>query len=220
MIENLDLSKGDANDPRARSGIGLGRQQTWIRGRANRTNHERAEAVKDGQPPDESPSCFWDVAPRGDSLPRGEGDELRGGDKGETRLDKSGPKGEKATGTPAHHVLFNRTVLLPVPEPNGLVVWRSTAHDDQADEDETYDGEELDAGKPELCLTKDLDGEDVQRQVDAQDDGDPDRCRDGCLPIVEDDGTRPTEVIRSISIQPESDTREHTHEASAATSTA
>lgn len=190
VVQHRDLGDANADDPRTGGRVGLGGQQAGIRGGADGADHEGAKAVEDGKTPDEAPCGLGDVASRGDGLARRQGDELWGRDKCEASLDKGGPESEEVARLPADQVLLDRAVLLPVPEPGGVVVWCAAAHDDETDKNQTDDGDELDAREPELGLTKDLDGEDVESEVDAQNDGDPYSSGHGRGPVIQNDGTR------------------------------
>lgn len=68
------------------------------------------------------------------------------------------------------------------------MVGSASQHDNETNDDEPHNSDELDAGKPELSLAKDLDRNDVQNQVDNKDNGDPSPGGNWCVPVVEEDG--------------------------------
>lgn len=188
VVQYGDLGKRDANHPRTCRGIRGPREQTVVGRRANGADHERAEAVKDGKSVHEPTRCLGNVSSGGDGLAGCEGDKFGRGDECEAGLDESRPKGQEAPGASADQVLLDGTVLLPVPEANGFVVGRAAAHDHQTGHDEAQDGDELDTGEPELGLTKDVDGKDVESQVDEEDDGDPDGGGHWGGPVIQNNG--------------------------------
>lgn len=59
--------------------------------------------------------------------------------------------------------------------------------EDDAEDDETEDGDELNTGEPELGLSEEGDGDYVEQQDDEENHGDPDSDVDGSIPVVEHD---------------------------------
>ena len=70
------------------------------------------------------------------------------------------------------------------------MVWSAAEINDECHDQQTDDGDDLDGREDELGFTVDLDGEDVQAEDDADDEGDPRRNSDvlRAWPILNDDG--------------------------------
>lgn len=80
--------------------------------------------------------------------------------------------------------------VLPIPETQtALVVGATTKHDDETDNDQTHDCDEFDGRKPELGFTEDSDCDDVQKQDNDEEDGNPDGIMDRRLPVFQQDGS-------------------------------
>jgi hypothetical protein len=78
----------------------------------------------------------------------------------ECSVDESGPKTSEASGISCANVLFHRT-LFPISESSSVVVWCTTKHDDETQDQETNHGYNLDGGEDKLGFSVDADSEDV-----------------------------------------------------------
>lgn len=188
MVQDADASILDPENPRGRVGVGLRVQKVWLAPRNNAADHERPETVEDGEAPDESPGGLGDVATGSDRLTRRHRDQLGGRDKSEAGAGKCTPVREEFTSVSRGHIWLECAWVFPVPESDCLLVWGAAAHDDETNEDKAHDGDQLDAGEPELRLAEEGNAENIQAESDEEDDGDPDGGRHRYFPVVEEDG--------------------------------
>lgn len=189
VVEAADAGALDAQHEGAGRGVGRARQQLRLVARHHDPDDQRPEPVEDGEAPDEAARRLGDVAPGRDRLAGRERDQLRGRDEGEAGLDEGRPVAEEAARRPGHEVRHERARFFPIPEPGPLMVRATSQHHDNAENNETDDREELDAGEPELGLAKERHGDDVQEQDHEQLYGDPYGHGDGLGPVLEDDGS-------------------------------
>ncbi|SPQ18434.1 b29f935e-0d0f-448a-93c7-e4b30d5efc30 [Thermothielavioides terrestris] len=189
VVQPADAGALDADDPRARVGVGLGRQQVRVIRGHDGADDQGADAVEEREAGEEAAGGLGDVAAGGHRLAGGQTDEFRGRDEAEAGSDKRGPVGGEAPRRAGPDVFLEGARVMPVMEPDRSAGGCAAGHDDDAHDHQAEDRDELDAGEPELGLAKDRDGEDVQQQNHEQDDGDPDGRRDGRVPVLEQDGT-------------------------------
>ena len=87
-------------------------------------------------------------------------------------VDKCRPETCEATRIPGAHVLLHRT-FLPITESSPVMVRTSTEHNNQTSKEQSNDCYDLYGCEDELGFSVNRDGEDVQKDDDNDDDGDP-----------------------------------------------
>ena len=70
--------------------------------------------------------------------------------------------------------MVERTGILPIAEAFSVVVWPSTQHQDERQQDDPEDHDNFERGEPELKLAKEFHTEVVDRHDEDQENGDPD----------------------------------------------
>ena len=80
---------------------------------------------------------------------------------------------------------------MPVLETESLLAWDATTVDDQSQKQQSQDRNDLDRSEDKLCFTVDGHSEDVQREHDYDNEGDPSGHIDGLgtWPVLDDGGS-------------------------------
>ena len=187
MVQATDAGNLDTDDPGTGAGVrGSGKQVRVVRGN-DAAYDQGADTIEDSQATQETAGGLGNVASRGDSLTGSKTDELGRGDEAESGADEGCPVRGKPAGGARCQILLESSGVVPIVESQPLMVRSASQHDDETNNDEPHDGDELDTGEPELGLAKDLDGNNIQDQVDNKDDGDPSPCGNWRFPVVEED---------------------------------
>lgn len=117
-----------------------------------------------------------------------EGNDLSSEER-ESGVDEGGPEGQETTlGTGNTVELIEGAGVLPVAETNTVVARSTSKVKDDAHNDETDDGHDLDEREPELRLAVVLHTAEVEGIDDGEENGDEDRDVGGGIPELDDEG--------------------------------
>ena len=172
--KDLDTGVLDGQDERRGLGVGTGRaEETVVVGRHDQTEDEQVDDVEEGNAPEH--------------LLGGEGNSLagvRGLSGRETdKLGTTEGKGSDDEDTSeAIEAVLERTGVVPVLGTEVALVADTTAVDDDAEDDETRAGNDLDGAENELNLSVAADTKDLDDGEDDEEDGDPDTLVDILAP--------------------------------------
>lgn len=156
MGEDGNASKLHRNDERACRGTRalLGPADEQVIGLRHRhAKDQRAEHIKEDDPPQRLADGHADRLARVRSLAKGNTDDLRAG-VCEAGLHHGGPEPEEAAGRPVDEVLSKCTWVVPVLEADHLTGWLAAHGDDETGQDEHDDDKELDGRHPEFCFAE------------------------------------------------------------------
>lgn len=112
------------------------------------------------------------------------------------------PESEEATSWAGRDVLLERSWVLPVSETLWILVWTTSACENQGDHDQSENDENLERGQPEFELAEKLDTEVVDEDDSNQSNSDPDTRVDlvGWNPVSDNHGERSQVVRRDNNI--------------------
>lgn len=173
--KTLDTSSLDGNDKGRASGGLAGVGELGGVGGADDRDGECSEDVEEENTVEDLADGRRDGLPGVACLTSGHADDL-GTDEAEGRVDENGPEAEElAEGAGDVVVLDKGTGVLPVLEAEAALLADGTDVDEEREDDQTDDGEDLDACEPELGLSVSASTE----EVDRDDDDEAGRDEDG-----------------------------------------
>ena len=193
--KNRDTGTVYGDNPRGSGRAGcasrLGVQQALVVVWDEDTDGERAQDVKEQDAPEDTTDGLGDILPRVLGFTRSHGDHLDAAVR-EGGVHQSREQTQKPAGIPGSDVRFHRPGILPVPESQAIVRRPSAKVEDQSQQEQTDDGDDLDASEAEFGFTIDRHGEDVEAHDHNDDDGNPCGNVDvlGTRPELDDDGRR------------------------------
>ena len=175
------------------TGAGIGRaEQVRVIVWHDDSYDERRKSIKQCQTPNETLCSFWDVPTRIYRFSGCNGNELWRGDEREPGLDKRMPVAQEppCPCMTMDQVVVERPWMFPISKPKPVVVGSTAKKEHDAENDETNDGDELDAGEPELGLSEEGHSDDVQQQDNNQHHSDPHSNVHRGFPVVKHNGCR------------------------------
>jgi hypothetical protein len=157
MVQPANASVRDGNDERTGAGTRSSAVDRFSKASVivsySDSNHQAAEDVKGKDTVDETLGGLGDIATGCLNLSSGRGDQLRGEDEGESRLDESSPEAQELSSVSGDEIRVEGTWILPVPETQTVMVRASTKEPNDSKYNQTDDGEDLQSCKPELGLS-------------------------------------------------------------------
>lgn len=134
-------------------------------------NHERAEDIEEQDTPEYATNSLGDVLPGICSLACGHSYHLHATIR-KCSIDQGTPQAGKSSGVSGTDVLLHGS-FFPIPETTPILIWSPAEHNHQSADEQSEDGDYLDAGEDKLCFTVDGDGKDVQAYQKDDDECDP-----------------------------------------------